>query len=54
MTLRRRITIETGGDEALARELVTKAHENCFIANSVSTPVEIAPTFAASDVQAAA
>ena len=54
VTLRPRITLETGADEARARELVTKAHESCFIANSVSTPVEIAPTFASRDVQAAA
>jgi organic hydroperoxide reductase OsmC/OhrA len=54
VTLRPRITLETGVDEARARELVTKAHENCFIANSVSTPVEIAPAFAWRDVQAAA
>jgi organic hydroperoxide reductase OsmC/OhrA len=25
--------------------LVTKAHESCFIANSVTTPVEVVPTF---------
>ena len=46
VTLRPRITLEAGANETRARELVAKAHEGCFIANSVSTPVEIAPTFA--------
>jgi organic hydroperoxide reductase OsmC/OhrA len=45
VTLRPRIVLETGANEARARELVTKAHENCFIGNSVATPVDIAPTF---------
>ena len=43
--LRPRITLEAGADEAVARQLVDKAHRDCFIGNSVSTPVEIAPTF---------
>jgi hypothetical protein len=34
--------------------LVAKAHENCFIASSVATPVEIAPTFAFADTAAPA
>jgi organic hydroperoxide reductase OsmC/OhrA len=54
VTLRPRITLETGSNETLARELVPKAHDGCFIGNSVSTPVEIAATFAFADVQAAA
>jgi organic hydroperoxide reductase OsmC/OhrA len=45
VTLRPRITLVTGDDEARARELVTKAHEHCFIASSITTAVEIAPTF---------
>ena len=46
VTLRPRITIEAGGNETRARELIAKAHDGCFIANSVSTSVEIAPVFA--------
>ena len=44
--LRPHVTLEAGCDEALARALVAKAHAGCFIANSVSTTVEIEPTFA--------
>jgi organic hydroperoxide reductase OsmC/OhrA len=43
--LRPRITLVAGADDTRARELVGKAHDGCFIANSVSTPVEIEPTF---------
>jgi organic hydroperoxide reductase OsmC/OhrA len=49
VTLRPQITLETGANETRARELVVKAHEGCFVANSVSTAVEIAPTFAFAD-----
>lgn len=45
VTLRPRITLEAGASETRARELVAKAHEGCFVANSVSTPVDIVPTF---------
>jgi organic hydroperoxide reductase OsmC/OhrA len=45
VTLRPRITLEPGANETRARELVAKAHEGCFIANSVATPIDIAPTF---------
>jgi len=54
VTLRPRITLEAGADVKRAHELVAKAHEGCFIANSVVTPVTIAPTFAATGVLAAA
>jgi organic hydroperoxide reductase OsmC/OhrA len=54
VTLRPRIMLDTGADESRARELVAKAHDGCFIGNSVSTPVEIVPTFASRDVHAAA
>ena len=47
--LRPQITLETGASETRARELVAKAHDNCFIANSVSTPVEIVPTVVFAD-----
>ena len=53
VTLRPRITLEAGADETRARELVAKAHEGCFVANSVSTPVEIAPTFVFAEAAAA-
>jgi organic hydroperoxide reductase OsmC/OhrA len=39
-----RIVLAPGADEAKARLLVTTAHDRCFIANSVSTPVDILPT----------
>jgi organic hydroperoxide reductase OsmC/OhrA len=52
--LRPRITLEADTNEARARELVAKAHEGCLIANSVSTPVEIAPTFGFAEAPVAA
>jgi organic hydroperoxide reductase OsmC/OhrA len=52
--LRPRITLDAGANETRARELVAKAHEGCFVANSVSAPVEIAPTFAFADAPVAA
>ena len=45
VTLRPRITLAAGANEATARELVEKAHGDCFIANSTTTPVQIEPTF---------
>ena len=45
VTLRPFITLEAGADEVRARELIWKAHKACFIGNSVTTPVEIAPVF---------
>ena len=50
--LRPRITLEPGADEATARQLVERAHANCFIANSVATTVAIEPAleFAATAV----
>jgi organic hydroperoxide reductase OsmC/OhrA len=49
VTLRPRITLETAADEARARDLVAKAHDGCFIANSVSTPIAIEPLFLFAD-----
>jgi organic hydroperoxide reductase OsmC/OhrA len=43
VTLRPRITLQSGADAARALELVAKAHDACFIANSVATPVAIEP-----------
>jgi organic hydroperoxide reductase OsmC/OhrA len=45
VTLRPRITLAPQCDEAKARELVRRAHDDCFIGNSVSTDVEVEPTF---------
>ena len=45
VTLRPTITLEPGANEARARTLVRKAHDSCFIANSVATPVEVVSTF---------
>ena len=53
VTLRPRITLEAGASETRARELVAKAHEGCFVANSVSTSVDVAPTFDFSEASAA-
>ncbi len=39
VTLHPVITIAAGSDAALARELVERAHEECFIANSVACEV---------------
>jgi organic hydroperoxide reductase OsmC/OhrA len=54
VTLRPRIVLDVGASETRARELVAKAHEGCFVANSVSTPVHIEPTFAFAEAPAAA
>lgn len=45
VTLRPKITLEEGSDEATARALVSRAHDGCFIANSVSAAVDIEPVF---------
>jgi organic hydroperoxide reductase OsmC/OhrA len=45
VTLRPRIRLGEGADAAKAAELIEQAHERCFIANSVSTRVEIEPRF---------
>jgi organic hydroperoxide reductase OsmC/OhrA len=50
VTLRPHITLDVGANETQARELVDKAHHNCFIANSVSATVEIAPTLTFAEV----
>ena len=46
VTMRPLITHEPRADEARARALVAKAHDSCFIANSVATPVDVVPAFA--------
>ena len=52
VTLRPLITLESGANEARARALVAKAHESCFIANSVATPVDVVPAFAFAEAAA--
>lgn len=49
VTLHPRITLDAGADEARARELVGRAHDGCFVANSIATPVEIEPTIVFAD-----
>lgn len=44
VTLRPSIRLDAGADPMKARELVEKAHEQCFIANSVTTRITIEPT----------
>src|SRR5262249_17274126 len=48
VVLRPRVTIEDGGNVALAIKLHTRAHEMCFIANSVNFPVRCEPLIEAS------
>jgi organic hydroperoxide reductase OsmC/OhrA len=43
--LRPRITLADRASEGHARALVDKAHADCFIANSTTTPVQIEPVF---------
>ncbi len=45
VTLRPRITISAASNRDRAVGLVTKAHEQCFIANSVTTQVTVEPEF---------
>ena len=51
VALRPRITI-AGTDEAAARGLVEKAHEGCFIANSVTCEIRVEPTIVQSGASA--
>ena len=48
VTLRPEVSIAEGGDAELAERLHVRAHELCFIANSVNFPVRCAPTIALS------
>jgi organic hydroperoxide reductase OsmC/OhrA len=45
VTLRPRIVLDAGTNESLARDLIEKAHQQCFVANSVTSRVTIEPTF---------
>lgn len=44
ITLRPTITVGPGTDEKRVRHLVEVAHRQCFVANSLATPVEVVPT----------
>jgi organic hydroperoxide reductase OsmC/OhrA len=50
--LRPRITIG-GGEETAAHALVEKAHEGCFIANSVACEIRLEPTILLAEAAAA-
>ena len=49
VVLRPEVTVSAGSDEAKAQELHHRAHELCFIANSVNFPVECEPVILQSD-----
>ena len=46
IVLRPRITLATGPTEERVRHLVEVAHRECFIANSLATPIRIEPLVA--------
>jgi organic hydroperoxide reductase OsmC/OhrA len=52
VTLRPLITLESAADEDRARALAAKAHDGCFIGNSVTTPVDVVPVFAFAEAAA--
>ncbi|HEX7058729.1 MAG TPA: OsmC family protein [Solirubrobacterales bacterium] len=43
VTLRPRVTFDDGPDEETIRDLHHRAHERCFISNSVNFPVTVEP-----------
>ena len=45
VVLRPHVTLADRSSEPQARELVEKAHHDCFIANSTTTPVQLEPVF---------
>jgi organic hydroperoxide reductase OsmC/OhrA len=47
VVLRPRIVLADPSSEPAARELVQRAHDDCFIANSTSTPIHVEATFVA-------
>lgn len=52
VTLRPRITLAADGDGQLALSLVERAHDGCFIANSVTAAVRLAPIVEYAEVAA--
>ncbi len=51
VSLRPQVVIAKGGDAALAMRLHEKAHEHCFIANSVNFPVSCDARVSVADAQ---
>lgn len=49
VVLRPRVTVRRGGDAALAAQLHARAHEECFVANSVNFPVRHEPVIVEAD-----
>ena len=49
IVLRPRITVAAGTDQALVEELVHHGHDECYIANSLTTDVRVEPTIVVSD-----
>jgi organic hydroperoxide reductase OsmC/OhrA len=49
IVLRPRITVAAGTDHALVVELVHQGHDECYIANSLTTEVRVEPTIVVSD-----
>lgn len=52
VVLRPRVTIEEGGDPALAEHLHHRAHELCFVARSMNFPVRHEPVISVKAAQA--
>lgn len=48
IVLRPRITVAAGTDHALVEELVHQGHDECYIANSLTTEVTLEPTIVVS------
>jgi organic hydroperoxide reductase OsmC/OhrA len=44
IVLRPRIAVAEGASEAIVRRLVAKAHENCYVANTVRCDIDVEPT----------
>lgn len=53
VTINPQVTITKESDANLAQELHDKAHEFCFIANSMNSPVRVKPTIVFENEQAA-
>ena len=44
IVLRPRIEVAEGASEAIVRRLVAKAHDNCYVANTLRCDLEVQPT----------
>ena len=49
IVLRPRITVVAGTDPVLVNDLVHQAHDECYIANSLTTAVRVEPTIVEAD-----